>query len=120
MENEYKARETGEENNSGAADQQETESGRRIGLPVRDVGRYIRYVIFLVAIGLFYIWNSHVAEKQVRKESKLKTEIEDAKAEYKTMHARLSAGVRRPVIMQKVDSLGLEASTRNTYKLTRD
>lgn len=89
------------------------------GLPVHDVRRYIRYTIFLVLVGLIYIWNSHVAEKQVRRESQLKTDIADAKAEYKTVHAKLDAGTRQSTIFEKVDSLGLEATSRNIYKLPR-
>lgn len=80
--------------------------------------RYISYVLFLVAIGMVYIWNSHVAETQVKEEARLRKEIADAKAEYKTMHARLSAGTRRQVIFEKVDSLGLKATSTNVYKLT--
>jgi cell division protein FtsL len=92
---------------------------RRFGIRSLDAGRYIRYVAFLVAIGMFYIWNSHQAEKQVREEAKLRKEIADAKAEYKTIHARLSAGTRRQVISEKVDSLGLKSTSKNVYKLTK-
>ncbi|MEM0999359.1 MAG: FtsL-like putative cell division protein [Bacteroidota bacterium] len=94
-------------------------AGKRNGLVVQDVGRYIRYTLFLVGIGLLYIWNSHVAESQVRKENHLKSEIADAKAEYKTVHARLDAGTRQSTIFEKVDSLGLKATSRNIYKLSR-
>lgn len=83
-----------------------------------EAGRYIRYVLFLVGIGMIYIWNSHVAETQVKEEARLRKEIADAKAEYKTMHARLSAGTRRGVIFEKVDSLGLKVTSNNVYKLT--
>ena len=99
---------------------QAPQAGKQRGVRSADVGRYVRYVIFLVVVGLAYIWNSHVAEKQVKQENKLRKEIADAKAEYKTMHARLSAGTRKPVIAAKVDSLGLEATSRNTFKLMRD
>jgi Bacteriodetes cell division protein (FtsL-like) len=84
----------------------------------KDAGRYVRYVLFLVAIGMVYIWNSHVTEKQVKEEERLRKEIADAKAEYKTMHARLSAGTRRQVIFEKVDTLGLRVTSTNVYKIT--
>jgi hypothetical protein len=85
----------------------------------QDASRYIRYVLFVVFIGMVYIWNSHVAEQQVKEEARLRKEIADAKAEYKTMHARLSAGTRRQVIFSKVDSLGLRSTNTNVFKLTR-
>ena len=93
----------------------------RRGFRSIDASRYVRYAIFLVVIGLVYIWNSHVAEGQVRRENKLKKEVADAKAEYKTMHARLSAGTRQSVIQYKVqDTLGLRASSKNIFQLKRD
>jgi hypothetical protein len=88
------------------------------GLRSKDAGRYIRYVVFVVFIGMVYIWNSHIAEKQVKEEARLRKEIADAKAEYKTMHARLSSGTRRHVIFEKVDSLGLRSTNTNVFKLT--
>lgn len=99
---------------------QSAETNTRAGLPVRNVGRYIRYVLFLVVIGLVYIWNSHVAEQQVRTEDQLRKEIESAKAEYKTMHAKLSAGTRKSIVKAGADSLGLAVHTKNVYKLMRD
>lgn len=89
------------------------------GLRSQDAGRYIRYVVFIVFIGMVYIWNSHIAEQQVKEEARLRKEIADAKAEYKTMHARLSAGTRRHVIFSKVDSIGLRSTNTNVFKLTR-
>jgi len=90
------------------------------GLPLRNVGRYVNYVIFLVVIGLAYIWNSHVAEKQLRRESELRKEIEAAKAEYKAMHARYSAGTQKSVVEVYADTLGLSVSLDNVYRLERD
>jgi hypothetical protein len=95
-------------------------SDDRRGLSSANVSRYVRYAIFLVIIGLAYIWNSHVAEKQVRRENKLKQQVADAKAEYKTMHARLSAGTRQSAIQDRVDTLGLHPSSKNIYQLKRD
>ena len=94
------------------------EKPRRFGIRFQDAGRYIRFIVFLVAIGMVYIWNSHVAEKQVKQESQLRKDISDAKAEYKTMHARLSAGTRRKVVLQKVDSLGLKTTSNNIFKIS--
>jgi cell division protein FtsL len=96
------------------------EKSRWMGLRSSNVGKYIRYVVFIVVIGLVYIWNSHVAENQVREENKLRKQIYDAKAEYKTIHARLSAGTRRQVISEKVDSLGLRTSSNNVFKLKNE
>lgn len=92
---------------------------RKVSFRSKDAGRYVRYVLFAVFIGMVYIWNSHIAEKQVKEEARLRKEIADAKAEYKTMHARLSSGTRRQVIFEKVDSIGLRATNSHVYKLSR-
>lgn len=92
---------------------------RKVSFRSKDAGRYIRYILFAVFIGMVYIWNSHIAEKQVKEEARLRKEIADAKAEYKTMHARLSSGTRRQVIFEKVDSIGLRATNTNVFKLSR-
>ena len=120
MDNENRVKPSEEETLETSGNPTTPERVKRGGLQKVSVRRYIRYVVFLVGIGLFYIWQSHVAEKQVRRQNKLKKEIADAKAEYKTMQARLSAGIRRPVIQAQVDSLGLKATSKNTYKLFRD
>lgn len=83
---------------------------------MRKADRYLRYVLFLVVIGLVYIANTHWAEKQVRREESLKKEINEAKAEYKTINARLSARTIRKEIQGKVEGMGL-APQGAPYKL---
>lgn len=85
----------------------------------RKIRRYIRYTAFMVVVGLFYIWNSHTAEKQVRREDQLRKAVEVAKAEYKTIDAGLSARTRKPVVEAAADSLGLKVETQNVFKLKR-
>ena len=118
MENENRNADPHTDAPAEAQEQGEGKSSK--GLPLRNVGRYIRFVAFLVVIGLVYIWNSHVAEKQVRRESELRKEIEAAKADYKAMHARYSAGTQKSVVVAHADTLGLKVSTDKIYKLERD
>ncbi|MTI20227.1 hypothetical protein E1176_04270, partial [Fulvivirga sp. RKSG066] len=47
------------------------------GLPVK----YLPYILFIAVVGIFYIGNSHYAEKTVRKIDKLKKEVEDLRAD---------------------------------------
>jgi hypothetical protein len=80
---------------------------RTAGLSINKVDRYLRFIVFLVAIGMVYIWNSHWAENQIRHEEQLEEAIREAKAEYKTSHARLSHDSKRSEVAQRVDTLGL-------------
>ena len=119
MENENRIQPREEGEAVQEASQEVQDKGSK-GLPMRNVGRYIRYVGFLVFIGLVYIWNSHVAEKQVRRESELRKQIEAVNAKYKAIHGRYSAGTQKSVVVSYADTLGLEVNTRNVYKLPRD
>lgn len=119
MEVENKVREPEEAPVAHSEEDQAQSGAKGGGLPVGNVRRYIGYTVFLVLVGLLYIGLSHAAEKQVRRESQLKTDIADAKAEYKTVHAKLDAGTRQSTIFEKVDSLGLKPSSNNIYKLPR-
>lgn len=88
----------------------------RFGLGRMD--KYVRYTVFVVVVGLIYIWNSHYAEDQIRREEKLKKELADAEAEYKTINARLSGLTRRYAIEEKIDTLlGLKNWSRPPYKI---
>src|SRR5690606_3770134 len=53
----------------------------RDGLPVK----YLPQVLFGMVIALFYIGNTHYAEKTIRKIDKIKIEAEDLRADYTTL-----------------------------------
>lgn len=84
------------------------------------VDQVIRYVVFLAAIGGVYIWNSHYAERQVKKYEQLQRDIKELKSEYATMDAALSYNTRRSVIANIVDTLGLRILTQAPIKIERD
>lgn len=117
MDNQYKHEALAEEPQDSTANGGKDKETR--GLSLRRVDRYIRYFIFLVAIGLVYVWNSNVAERQVRLEQKLKHEISDAKARFKTIHARFSNDSRRSVMADKVDTLELKPLREPPFKLEK-
>ena len=91
--------------------------GFRFRVSAEIVDKYLRYVIFLTAIGLVYIWNAHTAQKQIRKLDQLTAEIRELKSDYTTLNSELSYGTRQSVIAQKVDTLGLRKLTSPPYKL---
>lgn len=77
----------------------------------------ITYVMFLVVIGLLYIWNSHFAEKQVRKAEYLQRELRDLKSEYMTLNAQLSKARQQSEIAKRVVPMGLEELKTPPFKL---
>lgn len=85
----------------------------RDGLPVK----YLPYILFIMAIGIFYIGNNHYTEKTIRKITKMEKEVEDLRADYRTlqadyMHARLQSQVAR-----RVKKLGLNESSTPPKKI---
>ncbi|MDN5201436.1 FtsL-like putative cell division protein [Fulvivirgaceae bacterium BMA10] len=83
------------------------------GLPIK----YLPYILFISAIGICYIGNVHYAEKTIRKIDKIKEEVEDLRADFRTlqadyMHARLQSEVAK-----KVENLGLKESSKPPVKI---
>lgn len=83
------------------------------GLPVH----YLPYVLFLVAIGIFYIGNSHYADKTTRKIDKLHQEVEDLRADYTTLKSEYMFAAKQSEVAKKVKKLGLQESENHHLKL---
>lgn len=95
----------------------EEKTGKRKGLSLYQVDRYLRFTLFLVAIALVYIWNSHRAEKQVRMVQSLENEVRELKSDYSNLGAELSYSTRRSVLEERVDSLQLVKMDKPPYLL---
>ena len=93
------------------------ENTSKKGISARKVDRYLRFLLFLTLIGMFYIWNTHYAVKQVRKMETLQKEVKDLKSKYLMREATLRAGTRLSEIKTAVDTLGLRPLSRPAYKL---
>ena len=94
----------------------EEESSKK-GISVKKVDKYLRFLVFLTLVGMFYIWNTHYAVKQVRKMESLQLEVKDLKSKYLMRESSLRAGTRLSEIAQAVDTLGLRPLDRPAYKL---
>ncbi len=83
------------------------------GLPLN----YLPYILFAMAIGIFYIGNNHYTEKTIRQITKMEKEVEDLRADYRTlqadyMHARLQSQVAK-----RVKTMGLNESSTPPNKI---
>ena len=83
------------------------------GLPVQ----YLPYVLYISIILVLYIGNAHYAERTIRRIDKLKTEVEDLRADYTTLKAELMYASKQSEVAKKVKMLGLEESKRPPYKI---
>ncbi|KAA3437543.1 FtsL-like putative cell division protein [Rufibacter hautae] len=78
------------------------------GLPVR----YLPKVLFLMAVTLFYIGNTHYADRTLRRIDKTKAETEDLRADYTTLKSEYMEASKQSEVARNVAPLGLmESST---------
>jgi hypothetical protein len=83
------------------------------GFPVHQLPR----ILFVVALVLFYIGNTHYAEKTVRKINHVQAEVEDLRADYTTMKSDLMFASKQSEVARKVKDFGLEESLDPPYKI---
>jgi len=74
-------------------------------------------IIFVVVLGLFYIGNSHYAEKTVRKIHQIQAEVEDLRADYTTLKADLMFASKQSEVARKVKVIGLKESLTPPHKI---
>ncbi|WP_210465479.1 FtsL-like putative cell division protein [Rufibacter roseolus] len=78
------------------------------GLPVR----YLPKVLFLMGVTLFYIGNTHYADRTLRRIDKTKAETEDLRADYTTLKSEYMEASKQSEVARNVAPLGLmESST---------
>jgi hypothetical protein len=83
------------------------------GLPVQ----YVPYVLYIAVVLIFYIGNTHYAERTVRHIDKTKTEVEDLRADYTTLKADLMFASKQSEVAKKAAPLGIEESSQPPYKI---
>jgi len=83
------------------------------GLPVR----YLPYILYVMAIGIFYIGNTHYAEKNIRLIDRLDTQVEDLRADYTTLKADYMFASKQSEVARKTKDMGLEESLEPPRKI---
>ena len=83
------------------------------GIPVQ----YLPQILFTAFIIIFYIGNTHYADRTIRQIDKLKTEVDDLRADYTTMKAELMFASKQSEVAKRVKSLGIEESSKPPYKI---
>src|SRR4051812_45974392 len=76
------------------------------GFPVQ----YLPKIVFVMAIGLLYIGNTHYAEKTVRRIDAAQSEVEDLRADYTTLKSDLMFASKQSEVARKVKIIGLKES----------
>ena len=83
------------------------------GLPVK----FLPYLLFLTAIGIFYIGNNHYAEKTIRKIDKIQVEVEDLKADYTTLKADYMFASKQSEVAKRMEQSEIYESLKPPFKI---
>lgn len=83
------------------------------GVPVK----YLPYVLYVIGIGVFYIWNSHNAERNIRRTEKLQKQVDELRADYTTLQASYMYSSKQSEVAKRVNKLGLYESSEPPYKI---
>lgn len=86
------------------------------GFPVQ----YVPKILFVMLLGLFYIGNTHHAEKTMRKINAIQAEVEDLRADYTTLKADLMFSSKQSEVARKVKLYGLKESLNPPFKIVVD
>ena len=86
------------------------------GFPVQ----YLPKILFVMALGLIYIGNTHHAEKTVREINRAQSEVEDLRADYTTLKAEVMYASKQSEVARRVKELGLKESLNPPFKLVID
>jgi hypothetical protein len=83
------------------------------GFPIH----YVPKILFVLALGLLYIGNTHYAEQTVRKIEAIQVEVEDLRADYTTLKADLMFSSKQSEVARKVKPFGLKESLTPPIKV---
>ena len=79
--------------------------------------QYLPKILFVMALGLIYIGNTHYAEKTVRSINAIQADVEDLRADYTTLKADLMFASKQSEVARKVKAYGLKESLTPPYKV---
>jgi hypothetical protein len=78
------------------------------------------FMLFLVLLGMIYIWNMHLAEKTTRDIDKTQKEVKELSWDYKTTKADLAYKSTLSEVAKRVDTLGIKESIDPPQKLKQE
>jgi hypothetical protein len=79
--------------------------------------RALPFVLYLALLGMIYIGNRNLAEKNIRDIDRTYKEINELTSEYKTIKADLTFKSTLSQVEKKVDTLGLKVTVEPPQKL---
>lgn len=84
------------------------------GVPVH----ILPHLIFLTALGIFYIGNRHYTEKTIRKINSLEIQTEDLRADFTTLKSEYMYATKQSEVAKQAEKLGLKVLVVPPTKIT--
>jgi len=82
-----------------------------------DATRALPFVLFIAFLGMIYIGNRHLAEKNIRKIDKLSKEVKELNWGYKVAKADMAFKSTLNEVAQRTDTLGIRESILPPQKI---
>lgn len=89
----------------------------RLRINYRAITQNMPFILFLSALALIYIANSHLAEKKIRRINKLGREIKELKWEYLNVKSDLMFQSKMSEVSKAVETLGLKPLSSPPQKI---
>jgi cell shape-determining protein MreC len=83
------------------------------GIPVR----FVPHVLFIAFLGVLYIANNHMADKNLREIDTLQQEVEELRADYTSLRSDHMFAVKQSEVAKKVKAMGLRESFNPPHKI---
>ncbi|MDB5004992.1 MAG: hypothetical protein JWQ34_3217 [Mucilaginibacter sp.] len=80
--------------------------------------RALPFVLFIALLGMIYIGNRHLAEKNIRDIDKITKEVHELSWEYKVTKADLAYKSTLSEVSKRADTLGIRESLQPAQKIT--
>ncbi len=80
---------------------------------LKSISKNIGFILLLTLLGLIYIANAHKGERKLRKISKLKKEVNDAKAIYQAVKSENTFNTTESELIKKLETQGLKINTES-------
>jgi hypothetical protein len=87
-------------------------------IAAEDATRALPFIVFLGFLGMVYIANRHLAEKNIRDIDKLTKEVHELNWEYKVTKADLAYKSTLSEVAKRVDTLGVKESLQPAQKIS--
>lgn len=79
--------------------------------------RYLPQILFVVALGIFYIGNNHWVERTIREVDRVQVEVEELRADYTSLKADYMFASKQSEVAKKVAKKDIKESLNPPVKI---